>query len=219
MKELEDILKVRRDIYAFLARMYLEGPPLELAEDLVNGRFFSFCEPIAMNRDMKEGLRILKEFAEKYDSASKLYEELQDEYVRLFIGPEEVHVLPYESKYTENRMAGKALIKAKRAYVEAGIGKSKACPELEDHIALELAFMEHLCKREIESEKDELSSLLYTQRDFLNRCLLGWVPALCEDVLQLEHAHFYKGVAKMTLGFLSFEGEVIEELMRAVGRQ
>ncbi|MFH1774916.1 MAG: molecular chaperone TorD family protein [Methanobacteriota archaeon] len=190
------MMEVRANVYAFLARMYLEEPPLELAEDIINGRFFPAFEPLIMNEEMEEGLRILKQFAKGYKKVDKLHEDLQSEYIRLFIGPVDPPALPYESKYSKEQL-GETVLRAKRAYAKAGIGKSKSCSEPEDHVALELDFMRYLCDK-------ESNKFLSMQREFLHNCLLNWVPKFCENIIR-SNSSFYKGIAKMTKGFLLFE--------------
>lgn len=96
--EVEDILRIRENFYGFLHRMYLEEPPVELAEDIVNGTFPPQYEG-ALNEDMMEGFRILSEFAESSKDVSDTHEQLVDEYTRLFIGPGKLPVSPYESKW------------------------------------------------------------------------------------------------------------------------
>jgi anaerobic sulfite reductase subunit A len=214
MKTLE-LLKTRENIYAFLARMYLEEPPKKLAEDIANKRLPLPEELLPLNTDLREGFSLIKKFEGDFKgSADELYENLQEEYTRLFIGPSEDAILPYESSYMEKNFTGKVVIKAKENYRKAGIEKVEECNEPEDHVALELDFMAYLCKGMTEKLRGEekIKRELVIQREFLDGCLAKWVPQFCEDIIKSPNSDFYKGIAKITKGFLVFDSSMMDEI-------
>ena len=213
MKELEDVLKFRRDLYAFLYRMYLEEPPRELATDLSNGKF-SFPDLDSLNKDMAEGFEMIKSYASG-KGEDEIYEDLVDEFTLLFIGPYNLPVQPYETIWVDDKMAGESLLGLKEDYRKAGVSRSKSYPEPEDHIAFELLFMHHLCEVGLSSIDDEEKLLLTleTQIDFLEDHIMKWVPLFCDKLIEYEKSEFYKCIAKITKGFLDIDNEVLKEII------
>ncbi|WP_456474977.1 TorD/DmsD family molecular chaperone [Candidatus Pyrohabitans sp.] len=200
----------RRDFYYFLSWLYLEGPPEELVRDLMNGKF----QLEYGNREIEEGVKILKEWAASVKDMKEGYLDAQDEFARLFIGPGKPIVSPYQSVYEEGAPYGKATLRMKEIYAEAEVSKGGDVKEAEDHIGMELAFMGLICNR-ISSlgDKGEILRNLHIQKKFLNEQLLKWVPRFCEDILKSERAFLYRGVAMLTLGFLEEEKRSIEQLI------
>jgi len=217
IRETKEPLEIRRDFYAILYRMYLEEPPRELADDLVNEKFSS--PRLTLDEELSDGFRGLKEFMEKSKGkeADELHEDLVDEYIRLFIGPHRLPVQPYESWWVDGKLMGESLLKVKRDYRKAGIVKSRDYAEPEDHIALELRFMHYLCEEELSTDNEErFVECLNLQKDFLNEHLLRWVPDFCDALYECELSDFYKNIAKLTKGFLLLEDAVIMELLKTV---
>jgi anaerobic sulfite reductase subunit A len=68
----------------------------------------------------------------------------------------------------------------------------------EDHIGLLLEYMGRIC----EEEQEE-------QREFLKAHLNNWVPAFVQDVIKYSSTEFYRGLAKLTKGFLAMEKEYL----------
>lgn len=212
-----ELLKIRESIYAFLSRMYLEEPPKKLAEDIAGKRLSLPEELTPLNSDLREGFAAVKEFEDNFNgSAGELHENLSWEYTRLFIGPSEYVILPYESSYVEKNFTGKAVIKAKERYRKAGIEKVAECKEPEDHVALELDFMTYLCREMSKklNKGEKITDELGIQREFLDECLSKWVPQFCEDIIKNPNSDFYKGIAQITKGFLVFDSSMIDEISK-----
>ena len=95
--------------------------------------------------------------------------------------------------------------------------ETPALHEPEDYIAFEMEFMAYLCQKTTEGLKDgdKGSALGYLrkQNDFLEKHLIPWVPAFCDDVQRVARGDFYKAVAKITIGYLGMEQDLIGELI------
>ncbi|MHC1611509.1 MAG: TorD/DmsD family molecular chaperone [Candidatus Methanospirareceae archaeon] len=220
MSKTEEILRTRRDFYAFLCRMYLEEPARELAEDLVNGKIrLQELTSLEINPELSEGFRLLKEFMKKSEGkeVDALYEDLRDEYTLFFIGPFKLPVQPYESWWVSGKLCGEPLVKLKRDYRRAGIVKSSEYVENEDHIAFELKFMHYLCEKALSADTQErLKECLKLQREFLDDHILKWMPNYCDALYESELSDFFKGIAKITKGFILLDAHVIAELLEMV---
>jgi TorA maturation chaperone TorD len=213
--EIEELLKIRESIYAFLSRMYLEEPPKKLADDIAEKRLPIPEELSALNNDLREGFTAIRKFEDDFEgSAEKLHEDLSWEYTRLFIGPSKEAILPYESSYIKKKFTGEAVLRAKERYRKAGVEKAVACNEPEDHVALELDFMTYLCRNMSEKLKggEEIKEELAIQREFLDECLSKWVPGFCDDIIKSQESDFYRGIAQITKGFLIFDSRMIDEI-------
>ena len=143
--------------------------------------------------------------------------ELAIDYVSTFIG----HgvngysaAYPYESVYTSER---RLLMQEARAEVLATLRENELkrgnWNEAEDHIALELEFMQRMALRAAEA----LSDNLRTSYDFLENHLLNWVPMLVADMRMHARTLFYQGLGQLTLGSLQEDEAVLRELLDSVG--
>ncbi len=218
MNDLERILQTRRDFYAFLCRMYLEEPAREFADELLSGQFFfPDQKAVELNEDLSAGFRELQGFIErnKGKTVDELQEAMRNEYTRLFVLPHGDPVQPYESWWRDGKLMGDSLLKAKQAYRKAGIVKSPDYPELDDHIAFELKFMHYLCEEQLSAvaKTDRLVDCLKAQRDFFDEHLLKWVPVFCDGLYDWDVTDFFKGIAKITKGFILLDDAVIRELL------
>ncbi len=200
----EDISSNRASMYAFLSRMFVEEPPFELAEDLVRGKF-PLPDVSSSNEDFADGINVLKEFMTEEKDVKKLYESMCAEFTRLFLGPVPF-VFPYESMYIDGSIMAKSLLKVKNEYRAAGFSRAQGFHEPEDHIAMELGFMGNLCQK---VSKENLK----VQREFLDKHLSKWAPGFCNELCEKSRSDFYKGIGKLTKGFLDFEKNLIEELL------
>lgn len=220
MSEIEEILEMRGNFYAFLYRMYVEAPRRELADDLVNQRFhFEELTSLDVNENLTEGFRLLNEFMEKSKGreVDALHEDLVREYTRLFIGPFKLPVQPYEAWWVSGHLLGEPLVKVKAFYRKAGVAKSSEYKEPEDHIAFELKVMHHLCEEGLAADtRERLKECVTLQREFLDDHLLKWVPAFCDALYTYERSDFYKGIAKLTKGFILLEDAVVKDLVESV---
>jgi TorA maturation chaperone TorD len=220
MSEIEDILAIRRDFYAFLYRMYVDEPTREFADDLVNGKFqFQELTSLEINAELSEGFRLLKEFMEKNKGreVDVLHEDLLEEYTLLFIGPFRPPVEPYEAWWVSGRRLGESLVAVKQAYRKAGIVKSREYTELEDHIGFELKFMHYLCEEELSAATQErLKECIKLQREFLDDHMLKWVPTYCDALYTYERSDFFKSIAMLTKGFIMLDDAVISDLLESV---
>ena len=104
-----------------------------------------------------------------------------------------------------------------KIYRSMGVDKAGEFAEPEDHIALELQFMTHLCDKTSAALKDgnllEAKECLRVQRDFLSEHLDKWVPKLAADILKSARGEFYKAVAKITKGYVAMDVQLVAELM------
>ena len=181
---LVELMNARARSYGMLARLFREEVDLPTLRELQKMRF-----PQATgNAAADEGYHQLYDYLKRAwdDSVT----ELAIDYVSTFIG----HgvngysaAYPYESVYTSER---RLLMQEARAEVLATLRENELkrgnWNEAEDHIALELEFMQRMALRAAEAlsdnAEDEAIAYLRTSYDFLENHLLNWVPMLVADM-------------------------------------
>lgn len=216
--DLVALMNTRARSYGMLARLFREEVDGSVLRELQQMRF-----PQATgNAAADEG------YHQMYDYLKRAWDdsvtELAIDYVSTFIG----HgvngysaAYPYESVYTSER---RLLMQEARAEVLATLRENElkrgAWNEAEDHIALELEFMQRMALRAAEAladdAEDEAVAYLRTSCDFLENHLLNWVPMLVADMRLHARTLFYQGLAQLTLGTLQEDEAVLHELLDSV---
>ncbi len=215
---LVELMNARARSYGMLARLFREEVDLPTLRELQQMRF-----PQATgNAAADEGYHQLYDYLKRAwdDSVT----ELAIDYVSTFIG----HgvngysaAYPYESVYTSER---RLLMQEARAEVLATLRENELMRgnwnEAEDHIALELEFMQRLSLRAADALSDDAEdaaiAYLRTSYDFLENHLLNWVPMLVADMRMHARTLFYQGLAQLTLGSLQEDEAVLRELLDSV---
>lgn len=216
----------RANIYNFLATVYAEPPTGCLLDGLCGGAVEQALATVA------DGVRVeeLAAWARGRDRRA-VQQELALEYTRLFVGPSQGYVPPYESVHVDTRQAyyglngssqppddrlarllfGPSTLAVQQAYAAAGLAIAPDQGELPDHISLELQFMHHLCNREAEAwNQNNVNQALewrQHQRFFLTRHLRVWVPGFCAQIQAATDHPFYQVVAAVTAIFVENDME------------
>lgn len=216
--DLGALMDARAKTYGLMARLFREEIGAEELRELQGMRF-----PTATgNAAVDEGYRLLYDYlrAAWDDSVT----ELAIDYVRTFIG----HgvngysaAYPYESVYTSER---RLMMQEARAEVLATLRannlKRGAWNEGEDHIGLEMEFMQRMAMRTAEAlrggEEGRAVETLRTQRAFAHDHLLNWLPMLTADMRRFSHTMFYQGLAQLAMGYVEEDANVLDELLDSV---
>lgn len=141
-------------------------------------------------------------------------ENLAVEYARIFLAAGINHgsaAFPYESVYTSSKkiVMQEAWENVKKLYSKYGFSLKNASADiLEDHIAMELEFMAHLC--EDTAVDYELSA------QFLENHLLNWCEAFCNDIKKYASEDFYCNLADATVEFITNDLTYINAAANAI---
>lgn len=122
--------------------------------------------------------------------------ELPREYTRLFVLPDGVK--PYESVYRGEgiKLMQEPWLEVKNFYKIRGWQMENSIYP-EDHVSVELSFMGHL----LAEDEEEDAKVFF--RDHVNT----WIPDLMKDIIDNQHANYYKKVAEYGLSYLEAEGK------------
>ncbi|SDD55305.1 TorD/DmsD family molecular chaperone [Sporomusa acidovorans] len=210
------IMENRENLYRFLGRLY----KIEVDQTLLD-QMEGMCFPAGDGEDeLAEGYRMLEVYCTHLGSDPLT--DLAVDYARVFLGAGiagNEAAYPYESVYTSPKrlIMQDARDQVVAAYRAKGLAKLETLDFPEDHIALELEFMAHLCHETQQAlvKRDWLavSVCLKEQMGFLVQHLLNWVPAFCADTKEYAETEFYQAVAKITNGYLHLERSILEELI------
>lgn len=206
-----DLLLFRQGYYNLLVSLFWKEPAGELLLHLSGG----ISERIQAARNLHpllaEGWEEIRRFFTE-TPPEDLAETAVDEYTRLFIGPYDSTVNPYESFYFTGRMWDRPLADLRTFLKTIGIEKQDGYSEPEDSLAFELEVMRWLTgKQTAAAQQEEETRWLRLQTDFLREHLLVWVPTCAEDIERSQGAKFYRGLAIILRGFLEMERTLLRE--------
>lgn len=148
--------------------------------------------------------------------------QLAVDYVRVFIGHGNTAysaAYPFESVYTSEKrlLMQEARDEILRCYAEAGLVIAPAWKEPEDHLSLELEYMQIMSRRAKEAleakRDDEALGLVAAQRDFLCAHLTSWVPMMTSDMRRFARTDFYLGLSYLTEGFLASDRAFLKSVV------
>ena len=216
---IEDLIAVnesRAATYGFLARLYRKEVDAELLDQL----FHMHYRVSTGNSAVDEGHKLIATYLSGLWENSLI--ELSADFSRTFIGHGyngHSAAYPFESVYASEKrllMQG-ARDEVLALYRAQGVDKQSSWKEGEDHIALELEFMQVLSARAVEAlkndDQDEAYRLVKCQYSFMDDHLGAWVPLLTEQMKHFASTKFYQGLAYMTEGFIESDTDLMKDLL------
>lgn len=215
-EEFNNILGDRADTYGFLSRLYSVEIDKELL-DKMKELDFNIEADIGKT---SQGYQLWQTYLKQ--TGINTLTDLAVDFVRIFIGHgkrKKDIAYPYESVYTSPKrmLMQEARDEVLSFYLEEDLYTIKEFVEPEDHIAVELEFMAHLCRKiqklSRTGDTDGILKYLEKQKLFLTQHLLHWAPTFCEDVISIACEDLYKGLAIITNDFLTLDGEVVDDLI------
>ena len=210
------LISNREQLYRFLGRIYKREADQILFDQIKDMKFPAECGEGAMCA----GYRMIEKYVRQPGHTPLT--ELAVDYARVFLGAgiaSAAAAYPYESVYTSPKrlMMQEARDQVLEVYHANGLRKVETFTEPEDHIALELEFMAHLCHetQQVLRNRDwpSISALLNAQLDFLTKHLLNWTPAFCADIEKYAATAFYQGIGTITKGYLGLEQAILADMI------
>lgn len=216
MQEFAQINEQRAATYGLLSRLYRKEINQELLDELRSMRFPASTG----NSNADEGYRLIATYLSnvREDSITTL----AVDFARVFIG----HgvdafsaAYPFESVYTSEKrlLMQEARDEVLAIYRSMGIEKQPTWKEGEDHVALELEFEQILIGRTAEAlarnDENAATSLIATQKNFLDDHLAAWVPMMTSDMKKFASTNLYRGLAYLTDGFLETDQMFLADIL------
>lgn len=216
---IEDLIAInegRAKTYGLLARLYREECTQELIDELYGLKWRVSTGNAALDRGHKLAATWLSGLWENSKT------ELAADYMRTFFGhgySGHAAAYPFESVYASEK---RLLMQGARdeilaLYRAAGLDKRESWKEGEDHIALELEYMQVLIDRTVtalrEDRGEDAYNLVKCQYNFMEDHLGAWAPLLTEQMRDFTKTAFYEGLSYMTDGFLQVDTELMEDML------
>lgn len=210
----------RAALYGLLARAFRSEVDEAFWHDLRTMRYPQGSDDPAINDAFRQIYRYVRHARED------ALDELSVDFARAFLGSGVLNpnaAFPYESVYTSTHalLMQDARDEVLALYRSQGIDKDPAWTDPEDHIALELAFMQALCERTAQAVEDaddpRAFELVKTQYGFLTNHLLRWAPRFFIDVARYATTGLYHGFAALAATHLDNDRALLEDIAQASG--
>ena len=217
--ELADFMTRRARTYGLLARIFRVEVDGKFLEELRRLKFPTSTG----NEHVDYGYRTMYNYLKGTWEDTLL--DLARDYARTFIGHGNngrSAAYPFESVHTSEKrlLMQDARDEVLAMYRENLLKKGEQWKDCEDHIALELEFMQVLAERTADTLKagkeDEAIELLKTQRSFVGKHLANWVPMFVSDIKYFAQTDLYIGAGELLLGFVQTEVETLDDLLDGV---
>ena len=218
-RELVDFMTRRARTYGLLARIFRVEVDGKFLEELRHLRFPTSTG----NEHVDYGYRTMYNYLKGTWEDTLL--DLARDYARTFIGHGNngrSAAYPFESVHTsEKRLKMQEARDEVLAIYRANLlKKGEEWNDCEDHIALELEFMQVMSERTAkalkEGKEDEAVEMLKTQRAFVGQHLANWVPMFVSDIKYFSQTDLYIGAGELLLGFVQTEVEALDDLLDGV---
>ena len=217
--ELVDFMTRRARTYGLLARIFRVEVDGKFLEELRHLKFPTSTG----NEHVDYGYRTMYNYLKGTWEDTLL--DLARDYARTFIGHGNngrSAAYPFESVHTSEKrlLMQDARDEVLAIYRANLLKKGEEWNDCEDHIALELEFMQVMSERTAkalkEGKEDEAVEMLKTQRAFVGQHLANWVPMFVSDIKYFSQTDLYIGAGELLLGFVQTEVEALDDLLDGV---
>jgi len=224
-KRFQEKLAERVFAYSLLSRFFIDEPNKEFIALLINNNLLAtFPCP------KSKGAQVI-DFSLKDPQVLEpaFIDSLKGSYNNLLLGPSKKMAAPYESVYRNPKklVFQEETMAVRQFYQKYGVLPEKFQQEPDDHIALELKFMQILAEKSYEAFKknqfNKAKKLLLDQEKFLQEHLTKWVFDFVVQVRQNTDSDFFQGAALLLSEYLEFEQEnlplLIEQLKKRIAKE
>ncbi|MCD8315919.1 MAG: molecular chaperone TorD family protein, partial [Eggerthellaceae bacterium] len=101
-------------------------------------------------------------------------------------------------------------------YCEEHIQPQSSLQMPEDHVSFEFEFMANLIERQNEALKERDWETVKKYEDTISKFhkehQLNWIDDLCATIQDTANTRFYRGVGKVTKGFVHLETDVLTDI-------
>ncbi len=206
-------------MYRFLGGLYLMEVDAEQLALLKKMAFPEIRGNSGSDADLKEGYELLSNYVKSIGEED--LEDLAADYAKVFLAAGDATgraAFPYESVYVDkrHRVGGSTEMQMHALYKARGLeADPQAFRTMDDNIGLMLEYQGNVCDELTQAFEDEnhekAAAILKEQKEFVEKHLTNWAYSFTGDVIRFSDRDFYKGVAKITAGFLKKETELLKE--------
>lgn len=218
-----ELMKYREMMYRLLSSVYINEIDRAMLDSLMAAEFPEFEEiSTGWQQNLQAGFETVKEYLKAFEGKNEeetdaLLEDLAADYAKTFLAAGDAAgkaAFPYESVYTgtDSQFGGSIQMQLNALYAAKGLKmKEDMFRIMEDHVGLLFGYMAELLKRQAETEDEkEAEELGYEMEDFFADHLGSWISLFANDIYKYSERDFYRGIARITLGFMEAEKEFLE---------
>ena len=210
----------RAEYYRMLASLFFTELTQEQIDHLAT---LDLASMGAGDETMQRGYTDIERYLAKRNSGTR--EELAVDYAHVFLAAgnyETYAATPFESVFTSE--AGLLMQEARdevyKMYCDEHIQPDESLHTPEDHVSFEFEFIATVLERmNGDLAIGNLEAALYraqTAQKFHREHQLNWVDDLCDAVMDCAKTRFYRGVSKITRGFVHAETEIIDDTVEVL---
>lgn len=216
---LEDIFKTRLWVYSFLSQCFYQAPSEQTLNPVTAIIIFRTLSEMGSEPVNKWASSLTEAIENLASGEKKSWDEVRQEYQRLFIGPGPLPAAPWESVYlSEDHITlDEHTLAVREFYRRWGYEVSNVKQDPDDHIGLELEFMALLINTSLGNihpdKQQKLIEILDAQRTFLNNHLFCWVKPFCSKLAENTKHPLFSGIALFTPEYLRMDADLLEEII------
>lgn len=210
--QLSSIMEQRASAYGLFARLFANELDETLLEELSN--------VAAQERNaLDEGQAAMAFYlAERADELASVQRELAVDFAQLFLiheAHETAAPYPFESAYasSEGILMSDARADFKHRYRSLGLVASEGWNVGEDHIALELQYMQYLAQmvsKALADGDDQAADAAFGESlSFMRDHIQKWVPVFCTRMKARAKTSFYQGLAAALASYVESDAEFL----------
>ncbi len=221
MKEqLVALNEARAGFYRTLARLYFTEVSEDQVEHMAAQDFSGMSGGDAL---IAEGFEDIARYLRKRDTGTR--QQLAVDYAHTFLAAgnyESFAATPYESVFTSptGLLMQEARDEVYKAYCQQRVQPDEALRTPEDHVTFEFEFMATLLERTNDAlaagDVERARECARTARDFNEAHQLNWIDDLCDAVMDCAQTRFYRGLSKVTRGWVHLEAAVCADELDAL---
>lgn len=218
--QLVEVNRGRAGFYRMLAQLYFKELTAEQVKHLAG---MDFSGMSGDDETIAEGYADIRRYLRHANGGTR--QELACDYAHTFLAAgnyETFAATPYESVFTSEMglLMQEARDEVYKTFCSQHIQPDESLHLPEDHISFEFEFVATMLDRINDAILDgafgHACELAQVVSDFHRDHQLNWIDDLCDSVDDVAQTRFYKGVGKVTRGFVHADTEVIADEIDAL---
>lgn len=217
---LSRVLESRAAFYETLASLYFQPLKQEQIDSMAEQDFSVYAD---INEDFAAGVNDITRTLRKRNSGTR--QDLATDFTGAFLGTSSWkgrYAVPYKSVFTDEGglMYQEGYRQVYEAYKAEAVKKREGLDWPDDHLSFMFQFMALLSRRAetalAEGRGNDALHDLRASQDFLQQHIASWFDDFYDLAMNFMKTRFYRGVLKITRGFISFDAEVLRDLIEEV---
>lgn len=218
--QLVEVNRGRASFYRMLAQLYFKELTAEQVKHLAG---MDFSGMSGDDETIAEGYADIRRYLRHANGGTR--QELACDYAHTFLAAgnyETFAATPYESVFTSEMglLMQEARDEVYKTFCSQHIQPDESLHLSEDHISFEFEFVATMLDRINDAILDgafgHACELAQVVSDFHRDHQLNWIDDLCDSIDDVAQTRFYKGVGKVTRGFVHADTEVIADEIDAL---